>query len=118
MTRRMSKGHTMDIVLAVLKQRGGNPALIDDFEKIVAEYEGRDRAFDAHKDNKRIERQRTMFAMMPDSTARDRFKESVINRAWELLDAGQADACDALLEFMPSADAYRMLDEYFKEDEV
>lgn len=118
MTRRpIPKGRTMDVVAAHLKGlKNVNPILIEEFEKIAAEYKGRDRVFDQFKEGKRIEAQRTRFAMIPDSTAKDRFKDTVINRAWELLDIGACDACDALLEFVPSADAEKMLSEYFAED--
>lgn len=117
MTRKLPKGHTLDVAVACLKEdKNRNPILIEEMEKIAAEYKGRDRIFSVHQETKRIERQRTKFAMIPDTAARDRFKDAVIARAWELLDIGQSEACDALLEFMPSADADKMLNEYFAED--
>lgn len=117
--RQLPKGHTMKVVIEVLRERKGtNPILIAEVEKIAKDYVGRDSVLDHHVDRKRIEAQRTFFAMLPDSRAVDAFKRALLDRAWYLLDIGQCEACDALLEFVPSADADRMLDEYFKDEDA
>lgn len=40
----------------------------------------------------------------------------MLDRAWALLDAGEAEAADALLEFVPEADATALLDEFFGDE--
>ena len=40
---------------------------------------------------------------------------AMLNRAWELLDAGECEAADALLEFVPHDQAVALLDEFFKD---
>lgn len=117
MSRKIKKGTTLSVALQVVRDtKHVNPLLVEELEKITREYKCRDDTLDAHQDRQRIERQRTLFAMMPDTTARDRLKDGIIARAWELLDIGECAACDALLEFVPSKDAEKMLNEYFAED--
>lgn len=53
-------------------------------------------------DEKRVERQRTLFNALPSSDAVDRLKEAMAQRAYDLLWEGDS-ACDALLEFLPSS---------------
>ena len=111
----------MDVVVSILKkERVTNPTILAEVEKIAAEYKGRDRALDAHAERKRIAEQRAVFAALPvlGPNGNDvlRLCQAMIERAWQLLDAGLPDACDALLEFVPEADATAMLDKYFKED--
>jgi hypothetical protein len=125
MSRQRSKitpGRILDVAVAALKERPGtNPLLLDGLTKIAAEYKGRDRVFDAHQENERIKAQRALWAAFPEfgpaAAGAEAMKAAFIERARELLDMGQADACDALLEFVPEADAGMMLDEYFGEDE-
>ncbi len=118
--KRHPKGHTLEVALACIKAGSSsrNPALIADLEKIAAEYKGRDRILDRHEDAKRIVVQRELFAALPSfgpgGCAADDLKKAMIDRAWALLDCGQCEACDALLEFLPEGDARAMLDDYFK----
>lgn len=37
----------------------------------------------------------------------------MLDRAWALLDAGECEAADALLEFVPEWQATKLLDEFF-----
>jgi hypothetical protein len=118
--RRISEGHVMDIAIAIVRDSGPrNPALIEDLEKIAAECKGRDRAFDAHQERERVTAQRALWAALPEfgpgGEAADALKAAIIARAWRLLDSGQCEACEALLEFVPEADARQMLNEYFGE---
>jgi hypothetical protein len=80
-----------------------------------AEAEARGRA-----DARRVERQRTLFAMLPDTRSVDALKAAMLNRARELLAGGDGDddtrAAWALLEFLPSRDVDRLLKEVFPED--
>jgi hypothetical protein len=63
----------------------------------------------------RIEHQRALFAANL-GPARVELQEAMLYRAWALLEAGEGEAADALLEFVPEAAAVRLLDEFFPED--
>ena len=58
---------------------------------------------------RRIEHQRTLFAMLPPGNAVDRLRETMLQRAYDLLWDGDPLGCDALIEFLPSADVDRMM---------
>ncbi len=68
----------------------------------------------------RIALQRALWAALPDlgpgAAAVEALKKAMINRAWQLLDTGFGEACDALLEFLPEAEADAMLKEYFERE--
>lgn len=68
----------------------------------------------ADAERERARRQRTYLTSLQ-GTLRDGLVRSMLNRAWDLLDSGEAEACDALLEFAPAADAEALLDAYFKD---
>jgi hypothetical protein len=74
------------------------------------------------EENERIAAQRALWAALPEfgpgAVAADALKAAMIERAWQLLDGGQWEACDALLEFVPEADASKMLNEYFAEGDA
>lgn len=61
-------------------------------------------------EDRRVERQRTLFSMLPSSHATDRLKEAMLQRAYDLLWDGDAMGCDAILEFVPSHEATALLD--------
>ncbi|GEP09884.1 hypothetical protein [Methylobacterium gnaphalii] len=63
----------------------------------------------------RIERQRTLWEMTFPNAAKDRLKEAMLAQAWRLLDAGQGEAADAILEFLPEAETDKLLREFFPE---
>lgn len=60
-------------------------------------------------EDRRTERQRTLFAMLPPGNAVDRLREAMLQRAYDLLWDGDPLGCDALIEFLPSADVDRMM---------
>ena len=67
---------------------------------------------------RRVARQRAAFL---DGTAwrrgrRDSLVECMLERAWSLLDAGECEAADALLEFVPEPRARALLDDFFGDD--
>ena len=68
------------------------------------------------QENQRIARQRTLWEMTYPNAAKDRLKEGMLSRAWELLDAGQGEAADAIMEFLPEKDQDRLLREFFPEN--
>lgn len=61
-------------------------------------------------EERRIEIQRTLFAMLPSSNATDRLREAMMQRAYDLMWNGDGLATDALLEFLPSECADQVLD--------
>lgn len=62
----------------------------------------------------RVRRQRTYLSAIQ-GPLRDAMVRRMLDRAWELLDCGEAEAADALLEFVPEADAEALLREFFPE---
>jgi hypothetical protein len=121
--RKIPEGHTLDVALAIVRDsRDRNPAFVAELEKIIAEYKGRDRAIDAHKERERVTAQRALWEPFPEfgpeGAAADALKAAILDRARQLLDMGQCEACDALLEFVPEADASKMLNEYFAEGDA
>lgn len=59
-------------------------------------------------EEKRVERHRTLFAMLPSTNATDRLKDAMLQRAYDLLWDGDALGCDSLIEFLPEKDVDRM----------
>lgn len=60
----------------------------------------------------RVAVQRAAFqALMGPSRAH--LQQLMLDRAWFLLDSGECEAADALLEFVPEAAASALLDEFF-----
>jgi hypothetical protein len=66
-------------------------------------------------EEKRCERQRTLFAMLPSCNAVDRLKAAMLQRAYNLLWDGDPLGSDALLEFLPSKDVEHMHDAWAKD---
>lgn len=64
------------------------------------------------RDDARIAQNRAIISTIPES---DILKQALLDRARQLLDAGNSEACDALLEFVPEDDAMKLLDEYLDE---
>lgn len=62
------------------------------------------------REEDRIAGQRNLFTFLPVVPAVELLKEGMLQRAYDLLTDGDAEACDAILEFLPSTDARRMLD--------
>lgn len=78
---------------------------------LSAEMELRER----RRDERRVERQRALWDQMPECWATARFKQALLDRAWQLLDDNKSDEVDAILEFVPEDDARKLLDEFFEE---
>lgn len=97
-------------------QKGINPILVDEVRELAERETKKDRTRNRVDHNRLVERQRSLWNMLPDTTAKQRLLEAMLSRAWELLDCGQCEACDALLEFLPSEDAERMLRKYFPDE--
>ncbi len=65
---------------------------------------------DGTEEIKRIERQRTAFAMVMPTASVTAFKQALLQRAYDLMYEGQVLACDALVEFLPADDVDRMFE--------
>lgn len=82
--------------------------------RTAPERRARDAAFAAWvaEEGTRVAQQREAFRgnLGP---ARAELQRLMLDRAWALLDAGEAEAADALLEFVPEAAALALLDEFF-----
>jgi len=75
------------------------------------------RAFNrwAADERQRIADQRRVFAENL-GPARAKLQAMMLDRAWALLEAGECEACDALLEFVPESAADQLLDEFFGDE--
>jgi len=108
-----SRRHTLTVAADRLEQECANPLLIKELRKLAKEVDARGTA----EDERRAERQRTLFGALPSCNATDRLKASMLQRAYDMLWDGNCDGCDALLEFLPSGDARKMLDAW-SDDQV
>jgi hypothetical protein len=100
----------LTVAAARIEQDRGNPKLISDLRE-AAKIEAGRRADgrDYHEEEqRRIGRQRTLMAMVPDTRAKDSLMGAMLQRAYDLMWDGDALACDALCEFLPSKDVERM----------
>lgn len=66
----------------------------------------------AHK--LRVNSQRAAFRKVPNSSEKAALLVAMIERAWWLLDAGECEAADALLEFVPEDHADTLFDQFFE----
>jgi hypothetical protein len=103
--------HTIKTLIACYeKLTNPNHDLIEEAHRVARTLDRR--RFDKWlaDDTRRQERQRTLFAMLPSCNAVDRLKEKMLQRAYDLLWDGDANGCDALIEFLPSKDVQEMFD--------
>jgi nitric oxide reductase activation protein len=112
-----SRSHLFLVAAARLKQEHANPKVIEDLlaaakQEASRRAEGRDHSID---EDRRIERQRTLFNMLPSCGATDRLKAAMLQRCYDLMWDGDAQACDALAEFLPSADVEKMFSAWDKD---
>lgn len=84
--------------------------------RTAADRKARDAAFEkwVAEERERVRRQRSYLTSLH-GPMRDGIVRRMLDRAWELLDCGEAEATDALLEFVPEADAERLLRDFFPE---
>jgi hypothetical protein len=107
-----SRIHMLMVAAARLEADRASPELVADLRKAakqVSEASADGRGC-GHEDAKRIERQRTLFAMLPDCRATDALRAAMLQRAYDLMWDGDGLACDALAEFLPSKEVERMFD--------
>lgn len=107
-----SRVHMLTVAAARLEAEYANPKLIADLRAAAkhdaeAHADGRKHSPD---EEKRIERQRMLMQMLPDTRAVDQLKAAMLQRAYDLMWDGAGSACDALAEFLPERDIKRMFD--------
>jgi hypothetical protein len=110
--RNRSRIHMLTVAAARLEGDHANPKLVADIraaakEAATAKADGRGWT---PEETRRVERQRTLFAMLPSTNATDRLKEAMLQRAYDLMWDGDGLACDALSEFLPERDVTTMFD--------
>lgn len=107
-----SRVHMPSVAAARLEQEHANPTLIGHLRE-AAKAEAK-KAADGRgwgpEEQARVERQRTLFAMLPPYAACDRLKGAIMQRAYDLMWDGATDGADALLEFLPEKEAVAVLD--------
>lgn len=108
--RNRSRIHMLRVT-AMRFEGNAPPEMVKTLRTFARELEARkvDKRFEDAGEEKRIERQRTLFAMLPSSHAVDRLKEAMMQRAYDLLWEGDGNGCDALLEFLPSKESDEIL---------
>lgn len=104
----------LDIAAARLDEAGANLALVKDVRDLAARFRLVPERT-AESEQVRVERQRTLMACVFDSRGKDRLQQAMFDRAADLIGAGELNAADALLEFLPSPQAERLLDELLGE---
>lgn len=66
-------------------------------------------------EERRIAAQRNLFTFLMPSAAKELLLQGMLKRAEDLFYAGKSKECDAILEFVPSADADRLLNSLLDE---
>lgn len=64
------------------------------------------------ENDERIRRQRIYLTTVR-GPLRDAMVKRMLDRAWELLDCGRAEEADAILEFVPEAEAIALVEAFF-----
>jgi hypothetical protein len=109
-SRARAPAHVLTVAANCLERDGHNPKLIEDIRAMAAVAAESQGEFYRADDEKRIERQRTLFAMVQDSHAKDRLEEAMLQRAYDLMCDGLPVAADAIAEFLPSDKVERVYD--------
>jgi len=114
-----SRVHMLTVAAARLEEACSNPKLAADLrEAAKAAAKKRAEGCDySEEDQRRIERQRTLFVTVPDTHALGRLKDAMLQRAYDLMWDGDCLACDALAEFLPSADVDRMFEAWHNDQD-
>lgn len=116
--RNRSRIHMLRVT-AMRFQDNAPPAMVEALRSFAQELEARHADGRTHsaQEEKRIERQRTLFNALPSSHATDRLKEAMLQRAYDLMWDGDGQATDALLEFLPSKDADQIMDAWLNDQD-
>lgn len=114
-----SRVHMLIVAAARLEQDRANPKLVADI-KLAAKHEA-DRKVEGRDWNdaeeRRVGRQRTLMAMVPDTRAKDSLKEAMLQHAYDLMWEGNCAGADAITEFLPSLEVEKMFDAWQSDQE-
>lgn len=113
--------HLFTVAAARLQTTGGDPVMAKALKKAgdweaILKAESRNGFW--QREQKRIDRQRTLFAMIVTSEAKSAFQRAMLQRAYDLLCDGDATACDALCEFLPSIEVDAMLSAWSQDQDA
>lgn len=114
-----SRIHMLNVAAARLEEDCANPKLVEDLRLAAKELsrkraQGRDWTDD---EMIRVEQQRTLFTMLGDGHAAEKLKETMMQRAYDLISDGDGTACDAILEFLPSKDSDAVLNGWMSDQD-
>jgi hypothetical protein len=86
--------------------------------RTATDRKARDAAYEkwAAEERARIAYQRKPLTQSKPGPVRQALIKRMLDRAWALLDAGECEAADALLEFVPADQAETLLNEFFPDD--
>lgn len=116
-----SRIHMLTVAAARLESDYANPKLVADLREAAKHAASRKvdglRDETAQAEMKRIERQRNLMTMLPDTRSLDTLKEAMLQRAYDLMWDGDCAGTDALTEFLPSRDVTRMF-EAWEQDQI
>lgn len=113
-----TKGFILNLAAECLQADHRNPKLIEDMRTLAAEMKKDGRGQYSEEDQKRVDRQRTRFNMLPTGGEKERLKKAMLQRAYDLIWDGDTEGCDALLEFLPSDDVGKLLDTWSADIEI
>lgn len=109
--------HLFTVAAARLESDAANPKMIDALRELVKRETARvtDGRTWSKEEDARVDAQRTLFNMLPTGGAKDKLKNAMLQRAYDLMWDGDCGSCDALLQFLPSMDADALLDDWEKD---
>lgn len=110
--------HMLSVAAARLEHDHANPALVRALRDAAESHAKRQaEGMRGDSEQKRIDRQRTLMAMVPDSRAKSDLRGAMLQRAYDLLWDGDCAGCDALIEFLPSLEVGQLLDAWQDDQE-
>lgn len=68
-------------------------------------------------EEKRISTQRNLFTFLPVMSSVEALKAAMLQRAYDLLTAGDTNGCDVITEFLPSRDVDQMLNAWLDDQD-
>lgn len=106
--------HAIFMAAARIEGRYGDEKQVKALNQVAKDIaDSRAEGRNVRPEQKRIEHQRTLFNMLPSSTATDRLKQAMLQRVYDLMWDGDARGADAIAEFLPSAEADGVMDAWF-----
>jgi len=107
--RSRSEIHMLTIAAARFAEGAANPTLVEALRAAVEVKAGKKARGEDARDHDAAERQK-LFNLLPNGSDKQRLKDALLQRAYDLLWDGNCAGCDALTEWLPSDDVTAMLD--------